>query len=67
MWFLLRRVEVWAERVLDDAGNDVYAAGATELSGALRVNTTLTSLGLGCESRSYRIVESVDVGLWQCV
>ena len=48
--------------MLDVAGNYVYDAGATELSGALRVNTTLTSLGLGSESLSYRIVQIVDVG-----
>ena len=53
--------------MLDVVGNDVYAAGATELSGALRVNTTLTSLGLESESCSYRVVQSVDVGVWQWV
>ena len=46
--------------MLDVAGNNVSDAGATELSGALRVNTTLTSLGLGGESLSHRIVERVD-------
>ena len=53
--------------MLDVAGNDVSAAGATELSGALRVNTTLTSLGLDGEFLCYRDVQRVDVGLWQCV
>ena len=53
--------------MLDVADNDLSAVGATELSGALRVNTTLTSLGLEGDSLSNIIVQSVDVGLWQCV
>ena len=53
--------------MLDVADIVVSAAGVTELSFALRVNTTLTSLGLEGESLPYGLVQSVDVGLWQWV
>ena len=53
--------------MLDVAGNLLSSAGARELSGALRVNTTLTSLGLEGESVSSRTVQSDDVGLWKWV